>query len=153
MNTETTNEADTRITLLAKHLGIEPSDISISKYDDDTLDAGGLGEYLVLEDDDADTRCKDYILETLWAFNASFLERYIETDDSDALIESIQAIQGKLCESCNSTIKAMLGSRLNEMIDDAISEDGRGHFLAGYDSEEIELAENGHVKFYAYRTN
>lgn len=152
MNTETNNETDPRIALLAKHLGIDPADISVSRYDDDTFEVDGA-EYLVLEDGEADTRCRDQLLELVWAFRPEFLERYIEIDDSDALIESIKTIQSKHCESANGVFKAMLGSRLSEMIDDAISEDGRGHTLSGYDGEEIELADNGRVQFYAYRTN
>lgn len=57
-------------------------------------------------------------------------------------------MQGKLCESANSLVKSLIVD-LDHFVSDAISADGRGHFLSGYDGVEIELDGD----FYAYRTN
>ena len=56
-------------------------------------------------------------------------------------------MQQELCEDANEIVKAII-TDINEFIEDAISSDGRGHFLNGYDGTEEEL--NG---FYIYRTN
>lgn len=146
--TETTTATDKRIELLAKHLGIEPSEVTISSYDSDTLEAEGA-EYLVLDDTDADARTKENILDSLWAFRAEFIASWVDHEDTESFCKSLRTIQGDQCESANPVIKAMLGNNLDAFIRDAILSDGRGHFLSSYDSEEIELGSD----YYAYRTN
>jgi hypothetical protein len=49
-------------------------------------------------------------------------------------------MQSKLCEDAAPLIEALIDD-MDAFIRDAISADGRGHFLAGYDHEEHE--ENG----------
>ena len=107
-------------------------------------------DYLVLEDDEADEKAKEYILDTLWAFNASFIAYHTDLDE-----EVIQAIHnnGK-CESNNDIFYNLinkLGS-IDDFINDAISADGRGHFLSSYDGCENEETING-TTFYIYRQN
>jgi len=41
----------------------------------------------------------------------------------------------------------------DKVTEGVIDWDGRGHLLATYDSEEIELADNGNIEYYAYRIN
>lgn len=137
----------TREQALAKYLKTDKSEIEVSKYDSNIFIASGC-EMLVLSDDEATERAREYILDTLWAFNPEFLTRYIECDNEEALISSLKLIQGKLCESANAVIKAMLGDKLEEVIEDAISEDGRGHFISFYDGIEHES-----LGFYIYRIN
>lgn len=149
METMTTDNAtsDPRINALAKFLECEPDELTQSKYDECSIEHGNR-EYLVCTDSEADEKVNGYCLDTLWAFRAEFLVDYIDNDDRDALVKSIKTIQEQLCESCNATIKAMLGNNIGSMIDDAISADGRGHFLSSYDGEENEV--DG---FFIYRTN
>jgi len=127
----------TRAQALASYLKIDESEIEASKYDSNIFIASGC-EMLVLSDEEATERAREYILDSLWAFNSEFLARYIECDDERALISSLKIIQEKLCESANPVIKAMLGEKLEEVIDDAIEEDGRGHFMSSYDGIEHE---------------
>ena len=43
---------------------------------------------------------------------------------------------------------------IQKIVDECIKWDGRGHFLAGYDGAEHELAdEDGYIEYYAYQTN
>ena len=43
---------------------------------------------------------------------------------------------------------------VDKIVDEAIEWDGRGHFLAAYDGDEIELDDgNGYIEYYAYRWN
>jgi hypothetical protein len=153
MNTEETktgatiDDTDPKLEALAKYLEVEPSELSQSKYDECTYELGNQ-EYLVLTDSEADERAKAECLDSLWAFNSEFLAGCISNDDHSALVASLRAIQEKMCESCNPTIKAMLGENLDSMIDDAILTDGRGHFLSHYDGNENEQG-----KFFIYRTN
>lgn len=147
MAKEKLNLESERLEALASYLKCEAGDVEPSRYSDESFDAEGA-EYLVLTDDEATEKAREYCLDSLWAFSANFLVDYIEHEDRNALIESIQMIQEKQCESASPVIRAMLGSRVDEMIQDAIDTDGRGHFLAGYDFEE---GESG--KYYIYRTN
>lgn len=133
---------------LSIYLGCEEDEIS-EGYDECTFEYGKQ-EYLVLTEEEADERCKDYILDTLWAFNTSFLTNYISCgnkyEDKD-LEKSLVTLQ-ELCETSNVVIKLLVGNRIDELIEDAISTDSRGVFLASYDGEEIEEG-----NYYIYRTN
>ena len=112
-------------------------------------------EYKVLTDEEADAATREYILDTLWAFNAHFILRHTafydtsSIEDDEAFEEAIKELQGRICEGVNPIIRALI-ENIDEFVEDAIQADGRGHFLATYDGEEIEL---NHSKYYAYRMN
>lgn len=132
---------------LAHFLGIKPNEV----FDKgDYFEADG-GEYLVLDDNEADEKAFEYISESLWACRPEFIIEHMEdVEDYDATLKSISTIQREQCESANPIIFALIGGRnkLKDFVEDAISADGRGHFLAGYDFEENEA--DG---FFIYRTN
>lgn len=137
-----------KIKALSIYLGCDEDEIS-EGYDECTFEYG-RGEYLVCTDEEADERCEDYILDTLWAFNTSYIMNYIDTRtdyDDRSLHKCLVAIQ-ELYEDSNYLIKLLVGNRLGEFIDDAISTDSRGHYLASYDGEEIEEGD-----YFIYRTN
>jgi hypothetical protein len=118
----------------------------VEPYDEDN----NRNDYLVLTDEEADEKAKEYILDSLWAFNASFIAYHTDLDE-----EVIQAIHdnGK-CESNNDTIHNLIKKLgdLDDFVSDAISADGRGHFLSSYDGNENEETVNG-TTFYIYRQN
>lgn len=137
-----------KIEVLSIYLECEEDEI-LEGYEECTFEYGKQ-EYLVLTEEEADERCKNYILDTLWAFNTSFLTNYISCgnkyEDKD-LEKSLVTLQ-ELCETSNVVIKLLVGNRIDELIEDAISTDGRRVFLASYDGEEIEEG-----NYYIYRTN
>ena len=110
-------------------------------------------EYKVLTDAEADEEAKESILNDLWAFNADFILQHTEfynnsTDREDKeFCDSLKQLQGSICESANSIVKALICD-IDEFVTDAINADGRGHFLSFYDGEEHEQDE-----FFIYRTN
>lgn len=110
-------------------------------------------EYKVLTDAEANRDAKIEIVNNLWAFNADFILQRTEfynnsTDREDEeFCDSLKQLQGSICESANSIIKALICD-IDEFITDAIDADGRGHFLSFYDGEEHEQDE-----FFIYRTN
>lgn len=113
----------------------------------------GSWEYKVLTWAEADTLATAEILESLWAFRARFILYHTDfyknsTDREDeAFVEALESLQGKLCESANPIIKALIRN-LPAFVQDAIDEDGRGQFISHYDGEEIESGE-----FFLYRIN
>lgn len=133
-----------RIAALAKHLGIAPDDISQSELLENCFDAGGLGDFLVLTDEEADEKTKEVIKDSLWAFNSEFIFNFLGLDLGGA--KAFAEMQGKMCESCNDIVLSMLGDRVDDFIRKAILADGRGHFLSGYDGQEHESGE-----FFLYR--
>lgn len=147
MNTEETTTIDPKLAALIAVEGDSPEDYSEESYDHYGLTVFSMGrmEWAIGTDEECDEACKAYIRETLWAFNPEFLEDYMP-EGVDA--ETIKLLQAK-CEDANPAILKLVGNRFDELADDAIGCDGRGHFLAGYDGHEIELP-NG---LYAYRTN
>lgn len=118
---------------------IGEEDIDIESYDQYGLPILSIGrrEYAVGDDEDADTAALEYIKDSAWAFNADFVAGFIGDYD---LVPAIQALNEK-CEDGNKGMLSMikLGGTIEEFADEAISADGRGHFLSGYDGEEIEF--------------
>ncbi len=145
---ETVEETDIetlRKSALAAYLSIDVDDVEVSRYDDTTFDADGA-EYLVLTDEEADDKAQEYVTDSLWAFNASFLSG--ETGLDEDIFTAIQS--NDKCESNNDAMLALIKSTcgLDSFVESAISADGRGHFMSSYDGEENEQGE-----FYIYRTN
>lgn len=143
---------DQRIAALAQYLQCDADEISEAIYGENLFDCGP-GEYLVLTDDEADRAVKDYVRDSAWAFNASFLS------DQTGLPEAMfTAVQDK-CEDANDAVLQCIEQScgLDEFVSDAISADGRGHFLSGYDGEENETTgaddDGNPITFYIYRTN
>jgi len=103
--------------------------------------------YIVLTDEEADEMAANYIKDSLWAFNASFLSG--ETGIDQSVFEAIQA-NGK-CEGNNDAIESCIDD-IDGFIQAAISADGRGHFMSSYDGYENEQTVNN-TTFYIYRIN
>jgi hypothetical protein len=111
-------------------------------------------EYIVLTDTEADQSAKEYILDSLWAFNTDFILNHSKIMDDnlsdreeETVKKAFERMQSELCESANAIVKAII-SDIDEFIQDAIDSDGRGHFINSYDGEE-----NEHGEYYIYRTN
>lgn len=132
-----------KIQALANFLGEDQEEINQSSYNENLFEYGNQ-EYLVLTDEEADEEVKEYIKETLWAFNASFL-----ADETDMPKEIFEALQPK-CEGANEAILKLVEKTcgLDEFVESAVQSDGRGHFLSTYDGEE-----NEEEKYFIYRTN
>jgi hypothetical protein len=129
---------------LAAHLGEPVDDIEAVSYDDKMFEAGG-GEYLVLTDAEADERVKDSIKDSVWAFRPSFLAEFLDMPEAEEMFAGFQEAKS---EGANSAFVKMIGNRMDEFVQDAVSADGRGHFLSGYDGDEAQEGE-----FFIYRTN
>jgi hypothetical protein len=118
----------------------------VEEYDEDDYN----NDYLVLTDEEADEKAKEYIIDSLWAFNATFIASEIDIDE-----DVINAIQdnGK-CEGNNDTIYSLINKLgdIDSFVDSAISADGRGHFMSSYDGNENEENVNG-TTYFIYRIN
>ena len=104
-----------------------------------------MENYLVLTDEQADEWCKEEIERTVWAFSTSFLQAHTGVD-----ADAITKIQ-EMCEDANEPLKEMIRD-FDYFVKDAMSCDGRGHFLAGYDHEENYVTYNDTI-YYIYRRN
>jgi enamine deaminase RidA (YjgF/YER057c/UK114 family) len=126
-------------------------------------------EWALFTDEEADKAVKSYIEESLWAFNKSFLSG--QTGLPEEVFSTLQ--QG--CESSNDAILSIVKKcgDMDTLVSDAVSSDGRGHFLSPYDghekewgdlSEEVQLgillamnqgdlAEEDVYNLFFYRTN
>lgn len=114
------------VVALASYLGV---DLDEAEHCIDT------GEYMCLTDEDADSAAHDEIMESLWAFRPLFLAGTtgIDIDVFEALSVNNQ------CDGNNHAIASLIKNTcgFDEFVEAAISADGRGHFLAHYDHEEI----------------
>jgi hypothetical protein len=126
-------------------------------------------EWALFTDEEADKAVKSYIEESLWAFNKSFLA------DQTGLPEEVFSTLQQDCESSNDAILSIVEKcgDMDTLVSDAMSSDGRGHFLSPYDghekewgdlSEEVQLgillamnqgdlAEENVYNLFFYRTN
>lgn len=105
-------------------------------------------EYLVLTDEEADEQAEIEIKNSLWAFIPKFIiEHMANVEYTKSLEDAISQMQANLCENANDIVAAMVDD-VEEFCDDAIIADGRGHFIAWYDGEEIETK-----NFFIYRIN
>lgn len=88
------------------------------------------------DDDAADAAAKEAARDSLWAFNSEFLSGYIPALRNTRARVAFDKMREALCEDASELVAAMLGDNIDRMLQDAIGADGRGHFLASYDSEE-----------------
>lgn len=125
-------------------------DITESTYDENTFDTPD-GEYMVLTDEEADEKADEYINDSVWAFNTNFIIEHSEVLDFDKASEQIVSAIQQQCESGNDAMKKLIDD-MDEFVSDAISYDGRGHFLNTYDGEENEQSVND-TMYFIYRMN
>jgi hypothetical protein len=124
---------------------LDDDEVESETYDERLY--GLAGDWLILTDDEANEAACDNIRESAWAFIPGFLVSYLPKGVGEEIIEALQP----QCEGANEAILSMLGDRFDEFADDAMSSDGRGHFLSGWDGVEHEFQHNGR-DWYAYRT-
>lgn len=150
---------DNRKEALANYLGMEKPEKDLIQKDisQDNVYTVGRSEYLVLTDEEADKRAREDIERSLWAFNADFILRHnsncssMDNWEYDAAIEALKEAQGKSCENLNGLVRCLI-SNMDEFVEDAICEDGRGNFLASYDGYENEETVD-EVTYYIYQLN
>lgn len=130
---------------LAEHFDCFPDEISTSPHNDQIFEYG-REEYYVLTDEEADELAREYILDTVYAFNSDFLAGHLKKGVSVEVLKCLQ--KNDLCEENNVAILSLIED-IDHFVNDAILADGRGHFLASYDGDEIELNQG----YYAYRIN
>ena len=101
--------------------------------------------WLVLTDDEADEAADEQIREGLWAFKTEFLASHFPRSLNQRAIEALAKLQEKLCEDAQPLIEALVD--IDDVVTAAIRADGRGHWIADYDGQEVELPGG----FYGYR--
>ena len=116
------------IEAIKKHTNCEYSDIT---KEGKTTYFIGDQEYLVLTDEEAQTRCEEDIKQYIWAFNSSFLS--FHTGINEDIIKSVQ----EHCEGSNDMLLNSIKD-IEKFINEAIASDGRGHFISYYDGHEHE---------------
>ena len=143
-----------RTTAILKHLITENNStrkeilFNLDHGDNEQTFTFGSEEYLVLTEEEADERVREEILESVWAFNLSFLNSHAR-DGVD--FEDMKDFQESKCEEANKTFLALIKD-VDHFVDDAIMADGRGHFISGYDGAENEVKIRD-TYFFIYRIN
>jgi len=139
-----------KVRSLCEFIECEPGELSLERHDHYGLALYSYGqlEFAIGTDSEADDACEAYVRDSIWAFNASFILE--QCDLPRDLEECIQSYQGKECESANDSLLKLVEKccGLREFTKAAMSADGRGHFLSGYDGNENESGD-----FFIYRTN
>lgn len=123
-----------------------------SAYNDSIFECDGEEWLIYSSYSEAENAAKEYIKETLWAFNADFLAG--ETGFDADIFEAIRA--NDKCESNNDAILSLVEGScgFDSFTESAIGCDGVGHFLSNYDGDEVELVcPLTNDTFYAYRNN
>lgn len=134
---------------LAMMLDLNHEDIEdITEYDDYKWCVQGT-DYYCGDEEEMNEKTEEYIENSLWAFNKSFLGSYgsLAKMDCDIVDKVLDPIQQE-CESGNEAVKGLVDwdENKDEIVSDAIRSDGRAHFLNHWDSTELSYG-----KYYAYR--
>lgn len=103
-------------------------------------------DFLILDDDTRDEYAIEFIQESLWAFNSSWIQDFLK-EGIELETDQIEKITGNLYEDANEIIKNITDWKT--MIHDACSIDGHGHFLSSYNGGEYEFSYDG-VDYYIY---
>ena len=134
-----------RVKALKNHLELNDEETNEITLENGESFHYGDQEYLVLTDEEADEKTEEYIKESVWAFNSSFLSSHSDID------KEVFNLLSEKCEDSNDAILSMIKD-FDHFVNDAISSDGRGHFLSSYDHSESDQEING-TTYYIYRTN
>ena len=134
-----------KVKALKNHLELNNEETNEITLEDGESFHYGDQEYLVLTDEEADEKTEEYIKESVWAFNSSFLSSHSDID------EEVFKLLSEKCEDSNDAVLSMIKD-FDDFVSDAISSDGRGHFLSSYDHSESDEEING-TTYYIYRTN
>ena len=140
---QSNDQEDPRVMALSKYLdlALEPN----ITYESNDIYSFDGEEYMILTDDEADEKVAEYIKDSVWAFNPSFLSCHSGIDQ-----DVFKLLQEK-CESANEAILKLIKD-FDHFVEDAVASDGRGHFLSSYDGYENEQ-EHDNETYYIYRTN
>ena len=133
-----------KVRALQNHLDLDDEEVNNITFNGNDFIHGDR-EYLVLEDEEADKRAEEYIKDTAWAFKPSFLYAHNGID------EDVFNILSEKCEDSNNAVLSMIKD-FDHFVSDAISSDGRGHFIATYDHDES-IEEINNTEYFIYRTN
>ena len=133
-----------KVRALQNHLDLDDEVVNNITFNGNEFIHGDR-EYLVLEDEEADKRAEEYIKDTAWAFKPSFLSAHTGID------EDVFNILSEKCEDSNNAVLSMIKD-FDHFVSDAISSDGRGHFIATYDHDES-IEEINNTEYFIYRTN
>ncbi len=131
---EELTEEEAKIHALADELKVDPDDAKM------WIDNG---DYLVLTDEEANEAVADYIKESLWIFDTTFIINECEIDHS--LEDTLRTFQEGKREGANDAIRSLIND-IDDFINSAIVVYGRGHYLADYDGYELE-----HGDYFIYR--
>jgi len=136
-----------KVRALQSHLNLNNDEVNEITLEDGELYHINGNEYKVLTDEEADEQAKEYIEETVWAFNPSFLSAHAK----DGIDEDVFKTLSEKCESSNEAVKSLIKD-FDHFVDDAILSDGRGHFMSSYDGHEHEVKIKNNW-YYIYRIN
>ena len=135
-----------KITALCEYLECAPDELELARYDHYGLAQYSYAgrDYAIGTDAECDEAAQKNIADSAWAFNASFLASFCD------LPEEVFTALSEKCESGNDPIVRLIekSGGMEKFAQEAISADGRGHFLSSYDGEENEQGE-----FFIYRVN
>lgn len=136
----------------AQIMDYEPDDVTPENYNyyGLTVFQAGRLEYAAGTEEEANKAVKEWIENAFYALNPELLAKHTKIGATKGMIKAIKALQEDY-EEANEAIMSLIVN-FDDLVTDAINEDGRGRFLSPYDSEEKEIDIDGET-FYAYRLN
>ena len=138
-----------KLKALAKFMEVNTEEIEID--DIENVFTIGDKEYWVMTEEEANAAAKESILDAVWFFNPNFICAHNSKIDREYLEPAIKGLQENLYENSNDIILGFIDD-IDHFVEDAISVDGRGHFLNTYDGAENEEEIDGTL-YFIYRVN
>ena len=115
-------------------------------YNGDNTWSIACADYMVLTDEEADDKAYEEIESLLWSFNPDFLANMTGLDV--AVFNTLTKLYEDAQEAIKAIVEATCG--MDELVEEAIRWDSRGHFLSTYDGNETEIRVDGEY-YYCYR--
>jgi len=133
---------------LVQMFDLSENDLEHVEINETSVTVQGIN-YIAGNDEQMDEKTYEYIKDSAWAFNKGFIIDHSSVLDNDEGSEQILSAIQEQCEGGNEAVLKLIDD-FEEFADDAISADGRGHFLNNYNGAEEEASING-VYYYACR--
>jgi len=113
--------------------------VKLSGFQIDEIDPE---QWLFIGENQAVKKIKENERERVYTFNSFFIFHHLKPILKDEMNrKDIREMQEIMQDRCNELIFCLIED-YDEFIEDAIKDDGKGHYLSHYDSEELALPDN-----------
>ena len=113
-------------------------------------------EWIIGSDEQMQAWCSYEIKRSIWSFRPEYLMNFINEEyklepelveyDNQDLMATLELLVEE-CEPASPILRAAISENMQDFINSAIRDDGRGHFLSRYNGEERSVKITGDIVY------